>query len=156
MTHFDKSKNDEPGSTQGPTMRFNALVPELTCADFDRSLAFYVDVLGFRVAYDRPEDGFAFLQLGEARLMLEQENDHWRTGPAEHPYGRGLNLQIGVKDADALRARVERSDHPLFRPLEEKWYRAGDRLIGVRQFLVQDPDGYLLRFAQAIGERPAS
>jgi hypothetical protein len=28
-------------------------------------------------------------------------------------------------------------------------------LIGVRQLLVQDPDGYLLRFAQAIGERPA-
>jgi catechol 2,3-dioxygenase-like lactoylglutathione lyase family enzyme len=155
MTQFDQAKTDGPGGPMDSAMHFNALVPELTCADFGRSLAFYVNVLGFRIAYDRPEDGFAYLQLGAAQLMLEQESEAWRTGPAEHPYGRGLNLQIVVNDADALRESVERFGYPLFRPMEEKWYRAGDRLFGVRQFLVQDPDGYLLRFAQDIGERPA-
>jgi hypothetical protein len=36
---------------------------------------------------------------------------------------------------------------------EEKWYRTGARETGVRQFLVQDPDGYLLRLQQRLGER---
>ena len=43
---------------------------------------------------------------------------------------------------------------PIFVEPEEKWYRAGDVEIGVRQFLVQDPDGYLVRLQEEIGERP--
>ena len=39
-------------------------------------------------------------------------------------------------------------------PVEERWYRAGDRDIGVRQFVVADPDGYLLRFSEPLGSRP--
>ncbi|MEO9168740.1 MAG: VOC family protein, partial [Aestuariivirga sp.] len=39
---------------------------------------------------------------------------------------------------------------------EEKWYRAGDEEVGQRQFLVQDPDGYLLRLCQPIGRRKLS
>jgi hypothetical protein len=39
---------------------------------------------------------------------------------------------------------------------EQKWYRAGDVETGVHQFLVQDPDGYLVRFAADIGDRPVS
>ena len=50
----------------------NRLIPELDVSDLDRSLAFYVDVVGFRVLYDRPEERFAFLDLDGARLMLEE------------------------------------------------------------------------------------
>ena len=135
-------------------MRFNPLIPELTCANFRHSLAFYVDILGFHIAYERPEDDFAFLQREGAQIMLEQESAAWRTGPVERPYGRGLNLQIEASDAGTLFQRLETARYPIFVPLEEKWYRADDRLVGVRQFLVQDPDGYLLRFSQDLGERP--
>jgi hypothetical protein len=38
-------------------------------------------------------------------------------------------------------------------PMEEKWYRANDTQLGNRQFIVQDPDGYLLRFFQDLGTR---
>lgn len=38
---------------------------------------------------------------------------------------------------------------------EEAWYRKGDFEVGQRQFLVQDPDGYLLRLVEGLGERPA-
>ncbi len=44
---------------------------------------------------------------------------------------------------------------PTFLPLEEKWYRRDEVALGVRQFIVQDPDGYLLRLSQDIGTRPA-
>jgi hypothetical protein len=36
---------------------------------------------------------------------------------------------------------------------ETKWYRAGNHEVGVVQFLVQDPDGYLIRFQQSLGSR---
>ena len=37
--------------------------------------------------------------------------------------------------------------------IEDKWYRADDIEIGNRQFIVLDPDGYMLRFAEELGER---
>ena len=48
------------------------------------------------------------------------------------------------------------ADWPLFLEPEQKWYRTGEVETGVHQFLVQDPDGYLVRFSTHIGERPAS
>ena len=42
----------------------------------------------------------------------------------------------------------------LFADPAEHWYRQGQILLGRREFLVMDPDGYLLRFAQSLGERP--
>ena len=48
------------------------LTPELYCSDLQKSLAFYCDVLGFHILYDRPEDGFAMLERDGARIMLEQ------------------------------------------------------------------------------------
>jgi lactoylglutathione lyase len=41
-----------------------------------------------------------------------------------------------------------------FLPVEERWYRRDNIEIGVRQFAVQDPDGYLIRLSQSIGDRP--
>ena len=134
------------------------LVPELLVGDIARSLAFYVDLIGFVVAYDRPEEGFAYLDLEGAELMLEEtaadDPGAWWTGPPEPPLGRGVNLQIEVADIDALAARLEAARQPLFRPLQDRWYRAGALEVGNRQLLVQDPDGYLLRFFGDLGERP--
>jgi hypothetical protein len=42
----------------------------------------------------------------------------------------------------------------MFLPLEEKWYRRAAAEVAVRQFAVQDPDGYLVRLSQSIGMRP--
>jgi hypothetical protein len=35
-------------------------------------------------------------------------------------------------------------------------YPAGEAEVGYQQFLVQDPDGYLLRFGESLGLRPLS
>jgi catechol 2,3-dioxygenase-like lactoylglutathione lyase family enzyme len=132
-------------------------VPELACADIERSLHFYVDVLGFRVMYARPEERFAYLEREGAELMLDQLNvgRSWTTAEMTHPFGRGMNLQIEVSDVDALHAAVVAAGAPIFLPMEERWYRMDDVLTGQRQFIVQDPDGYLLRLAQDLGQRPA-
>lgn len=130
------------------------LVPELTCTDLQASLVFYREFLGFEVLYERAEDGFAYLQLGQAQLMLEQGFEGWLTGPMERPFGRGLNLQIEVADARELAERLERHRVSLYRDCRTAWYRDGAIEHGQVEFLVQDPDGYLLRFIEPVGERP--
>lgn len=131
-----------------------ALVPELLVRSLDRSLAFYRDGCGFRPRYARPEDGFAYLELGRAQLMLEELSaGAWRTGFLRAPFGRGINLQIEVADVITLHDRLVKLGLPLFQPLTTDWYRDGDLEHGQTQFLIQDPDGYLLRFMQHLETR---
>ena len=137
----------------------NSLIPELDVSDLDRSLNFYVDVIGFSVLYDRPEERFAFLDLDGARLMLEEAagpGRRFRTAPLERPYGRGVNFQIEVTNVDALHENVRKAGFDFVIPFEERWYRRAATELGNRQFVVADPDGYLLRFFSDLGQRRAS
>lgn len=141
-----------------PGFVWSAVVPELLVSDLDASLRFWCGLCGFTVAYDRPEDRFAYLDRAGGQAMLEEAaapGRHWITAPLERPFGRGINLQVAVEDVAPILTSLDAAGWPLFLALEEKWYRAGDHDTGVRQFLVQDPDGYLLRFSQGIGLRPA-
>ena len=131
------------------------LVPELLVSDHAVSRDFYVRVIGFSVRYERPEEKFSYLDLDGAALMIEQETDFWTTAPREKPYGRGINLQIEVAALDPILARLRDAGITLFRPVEEAWYRTGDAYGGNRQFLVQDPDGYLLRMFEDLGKQAA-
>ncbi|WP_293677781.1 VOC family protein [uncultured Phenylobacterium sp.] len=134
------------------------LTPELDVADLEASLGFYVRTLGFKVRYRRPEDRFAYLEREGAELMLEEAagpGRRFRTAELEHPYGRGMNLQIACSNAARLHARVVAAGAEVVIPLETRWYRADAVEKGARQFVVADPDGYLLRFYQDLGERPA-
>lgn len=135
-----------------------SLVPELEVTDTPASLAFYTQVLGFAVVYDRPDEGFAYLRLGTAELMLDQyslgRTFDTSDAPMTRPFGRGVNLQIRVDDLGPMLANIAAAGLPLHLPLEDRWYRRGDVETGNRQFIVADPDGYLLRFFQDLGERP--
>lgn len=135
----------------------NTLVPELSVSDWRRSLNFYRDLIGFSVLYDRPEEGFAYLALGDAEIMIDQigigRDFHHPDTPPAYPYGRGVNLQIVVPALLPVLQRLGDADVPLHLPLEEKWYRRGDIEVGNRQFIVADPDGYLLRLVEDLGER---
>ena len=133
-----------------------AVVPELDVSDLPTSLAFYVGEVGFEVAYERPAEGFAYLTLGDAHLMLEAAEGagrRFRTAPLERPFGRGINLQIRVAGVADLHDRLISRGRPILVPLEERWYAQGDTEIGHRQFVVADPDGYLLRFHEPLGVR---
>jgi catechol 2,3-dioxygenase-like lactoylglutathione lyase family enzyme len=131
------------------------LVPELLVSDHAASRDFYVRVIGFSVRYERPAEKFSYLDLGGAELMIEQETDFWTTAPREKPYGRGINLQIEAAAIDPILSRLKTAGIALFRPVEEAWYRSGDTYGGNRPFLLQDPDGYLLRIFENLGKRAA-
>ncbi len=131
-----------------------ALVPELGCQDVLASLRFYTDVLGFHIRYDRPKQGFYYLERQGAEIMIEQlDEGSWIAGQAVPPLGRGMHFQIGTTDLAALYETCKAANAVIFRDWEEAWYRADDHYVGQVQFIVQDPDGYLLRFEQGLGAR---
>ena len=132
------------------------LTPELKVSDFRESLDFYTQVAGFEVLYGRPEEEFAMLGINAARLMIEGLNDktrNWKVGDLERPFGRGVNFQIEVPDVENLYQNFNTAGYPIYLEMEEKWYRMNNTENGNRQFLVQDPDGYLLRFFEDLGSR---
>lgn len=65
-------------------MNFNKLIPELSVTDINRTRKFYVDVLGFKICYERPEDKFIFVEKDGNQIMLEQINDNWNVGGTEY------------------------------------------------------------------------
>jgi catechol 2,3-dioxygenase-like lactoylglutathione lyase family enzyme len=132
-----------------------ALVPELLVTDIGRSIDFWCGLCGFELRYSRPDERFAYLALGSAHLMLEEigVGRNWITAPLDAPLGRGINFQIGVADAAATAAALTSGGIELFMQPETKWYRTGATEAGVLQFLVTDPDGYLIRFQSSTGRR---
>ncbi len=132
------------------------LIPELKVSSFKESLNFYINIAGFNIFYDRPEDDFAMLEINGARLMVEgltEKTRNWDVGALEKPFGRGINFQIEVQDVQSLYDNFINIKYSIYLDIEEKWYRKGEVEVGNKQFIVQDPDGYLLRFFQDLGER---
>lgn len=130
---------------------WNRMVPELTVTDFSASLHFYTVVLGFSIIIRRSDPDFAYVSFGEAQLMLEQYHEEgWNTAELVRPLGRGVNFQIEVDDIEQVLARVYAHGITLYRDLRDNHYSTGETTACQREFLVQDPDGYLLRFSQYI------
>ncbi|MEG0612448.1 MAG: VOC family protein, partial [Clostridium sp.] len=133
--------------------KFNSLIPELSVADINKSLDFYLNILLFKMEYERKNDKFALLSLQGSQIMIEEINGYWETGALSYPFGRGINFQIAVDNIDNLYENIKAQDYPIKIEMQENWYRANNKLVGQKEFLIMDPDGYLLRFAEDLGER---
>ena len=134
-------------------MKWNQMIPEFDVFNLDETLHFYVDLIGFKVAYDRPEDKFAFLELEDVQFMVQEidkENLKWDTGELKYPLGVGINFQIDVKNIDEIYNRLKEDNYKIFVEMEDHYYRKDDEMLGEREFLVQDPNGFVLRFAKDI------
>jgi catechol 2,3-dioxygenase-like lactoylglutathione lyase family enzyme len=142
------------GSTgSAPQGGFADLVPELGVSDIQASLSFWRDLLGFEIAYDRPAARFAYLVRGRLQVMLCELNGRWEPAEMQRPFGRGVNFQMMVDRIAPMLDALTEANWPLFEPPNEAWYRVGEFEVGQREFLVQDPDGYLLRFVERLGTR---
>lgn len=124
---------------------YNSLIPELSVSNIDISKKFYLD-LGFKIRYERKENKFFFLQLEGNQIMIEENNDNWNTGKLEHPYGRGINLSMTVSNIEKMYEILKEKNIKFFLDLEIHEYRIDDKISYDKEFLIQDPDGYLLRF----------
>lgn len=129
-------------------MKFNALIPELSVKDIEKSKWFYIEILGFKLEYERTKDKFAFLSFDEAQIMLEEMNGYWNTGKLEYPFGRGINFQIIADNIQPIVDRLIQNEIHLFREPAVNEYKTNETVFKEKEFLVQDPDGYLLRFSE--------
>ena len=135
-------------------MYFNKMIPELSVTNLEKSIRFYKTV-GFKIEYERPENKFAFLSLREIQFMLQEiaNNDKWELAPLTYPFGNGINFQLEVENVDKIYNDLKENNYNIAFEIEENWYRQDNKLLGNKEFLVQDPDGYLLRFSEDLGER---
>jgi catechol 2,3-dioxygenase-like lactoylglutathione lyase family enzyme len=137
-----------------PKSGFAAMAIELIVSNYVNSLAFWTGPMGFQICYTRPAMKFAYLEHPDgAQMMFYERDGDWETGALEPPFGRGSILQIDVADVDKIYAAIVAADIPRYVERREKWRDWGDRQGGQREFLVQDPDGYLVMVKQRIGER---
>ena len=139
-----------------PKGGFAKLVSELLVADLGESLYFWREALGFEIAYQRPEEKFAYLERPEgAQIMLcERSEGRWETAPMEKPYGRGVMFQVHLSSIDPIIDRLKELLLPIYDGPREVWRRYGDREGGKREVFVLDPNGYLIMLAEDLGERP--
>lgn len=126
-------------------VKFNKLIPEFSVSDINKSKDFYLS-LGFSVVYERIDDKFCFLELDGNQIMIEEVNENWNVGELEYPFGRGINISMEVADIDKLYGFVKEKQYPFFRDMQIDSYQVEDRVYYDKQFLIQDLDGYLLRF----------
>lgn len=135
-------------------MYWNKNIPELSVTNLENSLKFY-KTIGFKIEYDRPENKFVFLSLGEIQFMLQEisPDDKWNLAPLTYPFGNGINFQLEVENIDTIYTNLIKNNYKISFEMEENWYRQDNKLLGNKEFLVQDPDGYLLRFSKDLGEK---
>ena len=135
-------------------MNFNKIIPELSVSNLSESLKFY-KTIGFKTEYERPENKFVFVSLDEIQFMLQEisDNDKWDVAPLTYPFGNGINFQLEVNDVEKIYNNLKENNYKITFEMEENWYRQDDKLLGNKEFLAQDPDGYLIRFSQDLGEK---
>ena len=135
-------------------MYWNKIIPELSVTNLEKSLKFY-KIVGFKIEYERPENKFVFISLGQIQFMLQEisDNDKWDVGTLKYPFGNGINFQLEVENLNEIYNNLKNANYSITFDIEENWYRQNDKLLGNLEFLIQDPDGYLLRFSKDLGEK---
>ena len=161
--------DDQNANGAPPKSGFAALKPEILVTDFQKSLDHWCEIFGFDIAYQRPDEKFAYLERKEgAQIMLSQRHDDqkWETDTLEPPFGRGVMFQIDVESVEPIIAAMENqnrahyaiphldSEGNSFPNPREIWRTLGDRQGGGLEYFALDPDGYLIMFSQDLGYRP--
>jgi uncharacterized glyoxalase superfamily protein PhnB len=128
---------------------FSKLTPNLLVANVERSLGFYVDVLGFGRGFTVPEQSpfvFASVTSGAVEIFFNDAATAIKEYPAfaGKPIGATGTMYIEVDGVDALHERLK-SAAKVTMPLTTQFY-------GMREFAIEDPDGYLITFAQRVAE----
>ena len=127
-------------------MDFNNLIPELSVFDILQTKKIYKE-LGFKIEYERQKEKFIFMSFQDSQFMFEQIHDEgWNTGELSYPLGRGINFSIAVEDVEELYKLVKTLNFEIYRELTRNQYQVNGAEETQIEFLIQDPNGYLLRF----------
>ena len=129
---------------------FRKLTPNLLVADVSRSLAFYTGVLGFNRGMTVPEEApfvFGSVTSDAVEIFFNEQATAVKEYPplADRPIGASGTMFIEVEQIEKFCAAIE-SKVQILVPLHTQWY-------GVKEFVIADPDGYLITFAEPVEQR---
>ena len=119
------------------TPRLTLMNPVLPVSDMPRALAFYRDVLGFEVLW---QYGEPTVRAGVGRDGFDLQLDL----PPEGARGP-VSVYFHVDDVESYHAACSERGGALVREL-------GDQPFGLRDFVVEDPDGNHLGFGQPLSD----
>jgi len=120
---------------------------EICVSDFEQSIAWFENVLGFHVVAREAND-YAELSRGETFIQLATDHAaYWESertrllAPGQR--GSGVEIVLLVDNADEVYHQAQQARADIVRPLADyPWH--------MRQFWVRHPDGYLIRPAQRL------
>jgi uncharacterized glyoxalase superfamily protein PhnB len=124
------------------------LTPNLLVSNVERSLAFYENVLGFARGTTVPEQSpfvFASVVSGPVEIFLNDRSTVTKESPQMSglAFGGGNTMFIELTGIDVLHEGIK-SHVKITMPLVTQWY-------GLREFAIEDPDGYVITFAERVG-----
>src|SRR6266487_3258903 len=120
---------------------------EICVSDFEQSIAWFENTLGFRVVAREAND-YAELSRGETFIQLATDHaPYWEPERARllapGQRGSGVEIVLLVESADEVYRQAQQAQADIVRPLADyPWH--------MRQFWVRHPDGYLIRPAQRL------
>ena len=140
-----------------PSPTFNKLTPNLIVHSVERSLAFYENVLGFTRGFTVPDVSpfvFGSVVSGSIEIFFNEKT----TAVKEYPAFAGTPIGLtgtmfiemtGPVSIDAWHDRLKSQQVKIVMPLVTQFY-------GMREFAFEDPDGYVITFAERVAADPAS
>lgn len=114
--------------------RPESLVPVLYSADVRRSIAYYKDVLGFDDGWEWEDPPvFGGVNWGHTRIFFCEKDQG----------SPGTWICINLENVDEYYAFIKaRGAEILSLPEDKPWF--------MREMLVRDPDGHIIRFGQGL------
>jgi uncharacterized glyoxalase superfamily protein PhnB len=143
----------EPGR-RSVTMKFSDVTPNLVVSDIEKSQAFYRDVLGFSAIATVPDGApfvFVWMRRDGVNVFLNTVASITDDQPAlaARPIGGTATMYMAI-EADSAAEGVDalfetvKAHAKVIMPLHTQFY-------GMREFGVEDPDGYVIYVAQRVG-----
>jgi uncharacterized glyoxalase superfamily protein PhnB len=134
-------------SSSSVGLNITAVAPGLTVNDIQASLAWYRDVLGFRVGERWEMNGQLMgveMSAGETIFMIGQ--DDWKKG-RDRVKGQGVRIYCETnQDIDKLAAQIRKNGGTLTQePKDQTW--------GMRDMALADPDGYLITIGATLKKK---
>lgn len=123
------TEEDDMSSSQTEMSAWLHVLPRVPVSDLDRSIGYYEEALGFRLAWRTTDGGLAALATGDGVELLLLTP--WQGSGAPPPQA----MYVYVEDPDALCAEYTDAGADIVAPVASRPY-------GMRDFVVRDPDGH--------------
>ncbi len=117
-------------------MKLKALSPIIWTDQFDKTLDFYIQILGFSLREINEDWGWASLQKDELEFMVAKPNEHT---PFEKPFFTG-SFYFNMDNVDEIWNHLKDKVQICYEIENFEW--------GMREFAFYDNNGYLLQFGQ--------